>query len=204
MCTAKAISDCLTLFKCVEKISNCSNLLKNWQSSFDSHRLPRDIEMSSEVESNLVFNRARQYLLLIIQLIYSEVGGSFPFTKPLEGWERTFTVPGYVTIERLFRKKCQNTWIQAFWLWALCPQGSPGVDQILFKDRPLHHLNNQHPAAVFLLNNNYKCPEKGALTEALHALAVHVLILDLVGGSESGVNLSLTLSMVSKFSQLEI
>ena len=69
----------------------------------------------------------------------------------------------------------------------------------------MHHLNNQHPdAAVFLLNNNYKCPEKGALTEALHALAVDVLILDLVGGLESGVNLSLTLSMVSKFSQLEI
>jgi len=36
------------------------------------------------------------------------------------------------------------------------------------------------------------------------ALAGHVLILDLVGGSESWVSLSLTLSMVSKFSQLEI
>jgi len=36
------------------------------------------------------------------------------------------------------------------------------------------------------------------------ALAVHVLILDLIGGSESGVSLPLILSMVSKFSQLEI
>ena len=197
-CRAKAIPDCLTLFKCLEKILELFKFAEKltisfWQPSF----------AASELESNLVFNRARQYLLLIIQLIYSAVGGSFPITQPL-GWERTFTVTGYVTIERLFRKKCHNTCIQAFWLWALCPQGSPGVDQILFKDRPLHHLNNQHPAAVFLLNNNYKCPEKGALTEALHALAVHVLILDLVGGSESGVNLSLTLSMVSKFSQLEI
>jgi len=65
-------------------------------------------------------------------------------------------------------------------------------------------LNPHCLLCLVLLNNNYKCPEKGALTEALHALAVHVLILDLVGGSESGVNLSLTLSMVSKFSQLEI
>ena len=133
-CTAKAISDCLTLFKCVEKILELFKFAeKNWQSSFDSHRLLRDIEMSSEVESNPVFNRARQYLLLIIQLIYSAVGGSFPITHPL-GWERTFTNTEYVIIERLFRKKCHNTWIQAFWLWALCPQGSPGVDQILFKD----------------------------------------------------------------------
>ena len=133
-CTAKAISDCLTLLKCVEKILELFKFAeKNWQSSFDSHRLPRDIEMSSEVKSNPVFNRARQYLLLIIQLIYSAVGGSFPITHPL-GWERTFTNTEYVIIERLFRKKCHNTWIQAFWLWALCPQGSPGVDQILFKD----------------------------------------------------------------------
>ena len=134
MCTAKPFQIVYLCSNVWKKISNCSNLLKNWQSSFDSHRLLRDIEMSSEVESNPVFNRARQYLLLIIQLIYNVVGSSFPITQPL-GWERTFTVTGYVTIERLFRKKCHNTWIQAFLLWALCAQGSPGVDQILFKGR---------------------------------------------------------------------
>ena len=126
-----------------KKFSNCSNLLKNWQSSFDSHRLPRDIEMSSEVESNLVFNRARQYLLLIIQLIFSAVGGSFLITQP-QGWERTFTVTGYVTIERLFRKKCQNTEFRLF----DCERSVlRDLLELIRYSSPLHHSNNQHPAA---------------------------------------------------------
>jgi len=64
-------------------------------------------------------------------------------------------------------------------------------------------LEQSTPCGCFSSQQQLQVSRKRRFDRGI-ALAVHVLILDLVGGSESGVNLSLTLSMVSKFSQLEI